>query len=280
MIDKPLLSKWVHPLTPIPTGMKPRGALRQTPKGILFDVYGTLFISESGDIGIARDRFHKTKKLQELLNKYGIHRPLEALLRAFFSTIQSTHETLKAKGVDFPEVEIDRIWMQVLENDDIDTVRAFAAEYEFLVNPVYPMPHLKELFSGCGERNLPMGIISNAQFFTPLLFDLFLGFNPEALGFLPDLVLFSYEYGYAKPSRVLYDMAAERVQQHDMSSDAVLYVGNDMLNDIYPAKAAGFKTALFAGDARSLRLRRDDRRCSRIAPDLVITDLIQLLEYL
>ena len=280
MIDKSLLSKWVQPLIPIPTGMKPGGALRQTPKGILFDVYGTLFISESGDISLTQDRFHKTTMLQELLDKYHIDRPPGELLKAFFGTIRSTHETLKTRGVDFPEVEIDRIWMQVLGNDDIDTVRAFAVEFEFLVNPVYPMPHLKELLSGCAQRNLLMGIISNAQFFTPLLFDLFLGSNPEALGFFPDLILFSYQFGYAKPSRVLYDMAADRLHRNGICSDTVLYVGNDMLNDIYPAKAAGFKTALFAGDARSLRLREDDRMCRHIAADLIITDLIQLFDHL
>jgi FMN phosphatase YigB (HAD superfamily) len=30
-------------------------------------------------------------------------------------------------------------------------------------------------------------------------------------------------------------------------------VGNDALRDLAPARAAGFQTALFAGDARSLR---------------------------
>jgi putative hydrolase of the HAD superfamily len=53
-----------------------------------------------------------------------------------------------------------------------------------------------------------------------------------------------------------------------------------MLNDIYPARKAGFTTALFAGDKRSLRLRQDDPRCANISADLVITDLYQLLDHL
>jgi putative hydrolase of the HAD superfamily len=60
--------------------------------------------------------------------------------------------------------------------------------------------------------------------------------------------------------------------------DQVLYVGNDMRNDICPAAATGFHTALFAGDKRSLRLREDDRKCARTRPDIIITDLMQLLE--
>jgi hypothetical protein len=38
-------------------------------------------------------------------------------------------------------------------------------------------------------------------------------------------------------------------------------------------------TALFAGDRRSLRLRKDDPSCRLLTPDLVITDLGQLIEH-
>ena len=53
-----------------------------------------------------------------------------------------------------------------------------------------------------------------------------------------------------------------------------LYVGNDMLNDIKTASLSGFRTVLFAGDRRSLRLRKDI--CQDIVPDTVITCLDQL----
>ena len=51
-----------------------------------------------------------------------------------------------------------------------------------------------------------------------------------------------------------------------------------MLKDIWPATQLGFKTALFAGDARSLRLREDDERCRGLKPDLVIDRLSQLAQ--
>ena len=53
-----------------------------------------------------------------------------------------------------------------------------------------------------------------------------------------------------------------------------------MLNDILPARSAGFQTALFAGDRRSLRLRRDDPRCTNLKPDMILTDLFQFAELL
>ena len=51
-----------------------------------------------------------------------------------------------------------------------------------------------------------------------------------------------------------------------------------MLYDILPASQIGFGSALFAGDARSLRLREQDTRVRIVRPDVTLTDLSQLLE--
>jgi putative hydrolase of the HAD superfamily len=57
----------------------------------------------------------------------------------------------------------------------------------------------------------------------------------------------------------------------------VLYVGNDMLHDVLPAAAMGFRTALFAGDRRSLRRREGDARVASVTPDVVVLQLRDLL---
>ena len=54
-----------------------------------------------------------------------------------------------------------------------------------------------------------------------------------------------------------------------------LCIGNDMANDIAPAARLGFRTALFAGDQRSLRWGPGGE-CDDVGPDIVITDLAQL----
>jgi len=274
------VSKDFRRLRPIPTGMRARGSISKPLTGIVFDVYGTLFISESGDISLSRNLKRRIKPLRNLLDRYHIRRPVHTVLNAYFETIQKCHSSLRSKGIDFPEVEIDDIWREVLKTDGVKCIREFAVEFELIVNPVYPMPNLKALLCNCKEKNLLMGIVSNAQFFTPLLFKWFLGADTAHLGFHPDLTLYSYQLGYAKPSVNMFKLAAERAVKFGASPDSVLYVGNDMLNDIYPAAQSGFKTALFAGDKRSLRLRRDDPRCRNLSPTLVITDLIQLLDYI
>ncbi|MBW2239552.1 MAG: HAD family hydrolase [Deltaproteobacteria bacterium] len=280
MLKNNLLSKYIKPIFPRPSSFHRSGKLEDKIRCILFDIYGTLFISDSGDIGIAKRQSYKSERLEKLLNKCGIQQTPSEILNRFFATIDNAHQTLKEKGVDFPEVEIDRIWMRVLEIDDLDIVRAFAMEFELIVNPVYPMPNLEKTLSACKDLDVLLGIISNAQFYTPYLFKWFLDSSPEDLGFHPDLIFYSYKFGYAKPSIFMFNVAAEELEKMGISTHSVLYIGNDMLNDIYPAKKAGFRTALFAGDARSLRLRENDPKCKDLSADIIVTDLIQILDHI
>ena len=74
----------------------------------------------------------------------------------------------------------------------------------------------------------------------------------------------------------LYHAAVQRLAKMEIMPDEVLYVGNDMLNDIMPAQHVGFKTALFAGDKRSLRWRANDLRVDEIEPEIIVTDLSQI----
>lgn len=279
MTAKVFSSKHIKPLVPVPTSTNRSGRLKEKIKCVLFDVYGTLFISGSGDISIAQKKAEKSGGLDRLLDKFGIKESSDCFLNRFFNAIEKEHKNLKENGIDFPEVEIDQIWMGLLENKNLNEVRRFASEFELLVNPVYPMPHLLELLFACKAGNILMGIISNAQFYTPDMFNRFLDLDLEQLGFCPDLIFYSYKFGHAKPSLFLFKLARDKLKEMGFAADATLYLGNDMLKDIYPAKKTGFKTGLFAGDARSLRLRKDDPRCKSLSADIVITDLIQLLDH-
>jgi len=272
------LLHYIEPLSPLPTSLNPSEKLKEKVNCILFDVYGTLFISGSGDISIARQQSRQTQNLKNLLDRYQVKKKPQIVLDDFFSAIDIEHNRLRKTGVDFPEVEIDRIWTRVLEIEELDAVRAFAVEFELIVNPVYPMPNLEKMLSGCKKLKVSMGIISNAQFYTPYLFSWFLDSSPEDLGFKSDLIFYSYKSGHAKPSPFMFEAAAKNLRNMDISSHSVLYIGNDMLNDIYPAKMLGFKTALFAGDARSLRLRENHPKCQNLSADMLITDLVQVLD--
>jgi len=142
------------------------------------------------------------------------------------------------------------------------------------------MPNLEAMLSACRQKKIFIGIISNAQFYTPYLFKWFLNSDLEGLGFDPGLLFYSYQHEVAKPSLILFKMAVAELKAKGIQPVSVLYLGNDMLNDIYPARAVGFQTALFAGDKRSLRLRKNDPRCADLSPDLVVTNLGQLIAHI
>ncbi|MCK5569797.1 MAG: HAD family hydrolase [Spirochaetes bacterium] len=274
-----IIKKYAKPLEPQGTGVRAGGALKAPVHAVLFDIYGTLFISSSGDISVAGEKI-RAGLLSKLLKRYGIEIDAADVLNRYFGKIEKIHSRLRRKGIDFPEVEIDRVWMSVLNMESLERARRFTVEYESVFNPVWPMPFLEEIIAFLKKRKVILGIISNAQFFSPLLFEVFTGSTPEGLGFTGELIFYSFEHKYAKPSVRIYRKAEKVLKEMSIAPQSALYVGNDMLNDIYPANTVGFQTALFAGDKRSLRMRKDDLRCSNLTPDLIITDLMDLSEHL
>lgn len=191
-----------------------------------------------------------------------------------------------------PEVDLFEAWRRTLNDAGMtghaakttDVVR-LAAEYESRANPTWPMPGAADCLSELSRRGFTLGIVSNAQPFTvPLVEDLIgtgLADGSTTGGrFDLDLCIFSYRYRQAKPSPRLFDALVASLGLRGIASREALYVGNDMLNDVWAASRAGLKTVWFAGDARSCRPRADDRRCRELSPDAVITTWEQLVPML
>lgn len=283
-----------QPLEPVPTDVEPRPQPMPGVRAVLFDVYGTLFISAVGDIdgGQGGDG---SQALLAALRSVGAKGELKEAARIGAKLlprfIREEHTQKRSEGTAYPEVDIREIWRAVLDElrqrqllepqvtDEI--VARLAVEYECRVNPVWPMPGLKETLGALWQHAFLLGIVSNAQFFTPLLFNAFLGEGLRPLGFQPELCTWSWELLEAKPSTALVERSLKRLSKYyGVSPDQVLYVGNDMLNDVLPARQLGCRTALFAGDKRSLRPREDDDRCANLRPTAVITHLAQLADVL
>lgn len=267
-----------RPMSPIPTGRIKEGTLAGPVGAVLFDIYGTLFISGAGDISSAEAPAGTDDELAPLTARFHIPCPPSVLRTKLQDAIAASHAADRRRGIPHPEVDILAIWRSVVGPRSRREIRDIALGYEMAVNPVFPMPGLRRLLDCCRTAGLAMGIVSNAQFYTPRLFEWFLGDTTAGLGFHPDLTIFSYALGRAKPDEALFHMAAERLSSFAISVDNTVYMGNDMRNDIRPAQARGFQTVLFAGDRRSLRLRKNDPAVSGCRPDAVITDLEQLWE--
>jgi putative hydrolase of the HAD superfamily len=272
-----LCARHIRPLIPISAGLDPDLSKMRRFSAMLFDVYGTLLISGAGDTGLNRGPTGKKREIRGLLKRFGIYLTPDCLANALKMAVKGYHAIAHRQGIDYPEVDIVQVWQQILSFDDVSSVKDFALEYELIVNPVYPMPGLAELLHACNRRQVPLGIISNAQFYTVDVLECLLGATLDERGFDQRLLFFSWREGRAKPASFMFDRAKAVLASMGIPAASVVYVGNDMRNDILPAATVGFTTALFAGDRRSLRLRQSDRRCLDVRPDMIITDLRQLI---
>lgn len=287
-------------MNPAPTNMVPKFTRDPNLKAILFDVYGTIVISASGDV---EESEITTLNLKKSLDAAGIFvtRPeievgdiLLQMLDAFKNKILAVHESEKTDERPFPEVDILNIWESVIKEfqsrnllivENPICIKCFTFIFEVLSNTIYPMPGMKSVISRLSEKGFPLGIISNAQFYTPVILNYFMNnLITEALEVKPfdkDISVFSYQHQRSKPDNYLFDMVKIKFQEkYSIRPSEILFVGNDMYRDIFPASKAGFKTVLFAGDKRSLRLRQDNPELKDLEPDYVITDLNQLLKIL
>lgn len=133
-------------------------------------------------------------------------------IQLYQETIARYHAEAKEAGNPFPEVLIEEVWQEVVQqlpkrletagvyvpkDTGKFTFQTLSMAFEFRNNPTFPMPEMKRVSTEIKKRGIQLGI----------------------------------------------------------ESSQTLYVGNDMLNDIYPAQQLGLKTAFFAGDQRSLRKR-------------------------
>ncbi|MCG8450082.1 MAG: HAD family hydrolase [Pirellulales bacterium] len=275
-----------RPLEPVPTGVAASTPRLTGIRAVLFDIYGTLLISGSGDIGVA-DPAGRGQAFAEALQAIGcpFAGDADTAVAEFREVIAAHHQRSRDAGIDFPEVDIVAVWQETIERlrergqpvpplapEDISRL---AVEFEVRVNPVWPMPGMAQCLAELQRMGMVLGIISNAQFFTPLIFPALLEKSLDQLGFAPELRYYSYGHGRAKPGRELYRCAEVGLAARNVEPSEVLYVGNDMRNDIWPAAGVGFRTALFAGDKRSLRLRTEEKNNQR-EPDAILTNLNEI----
>lgn len=281
-----LLRGHARPMEPIATDAAPRLPAIEGVRAVMFDVYGTMLISGSGDIGTIAAA--PAEAFSAACADVGLQLKTsgEEAADLFVATIRAAHEEARGRGIAYPEVDIVAVWRRTLSKlqrrghlgGDIATAdpQRLAIEYECRVNPVWPMPGIERCLQQLSRAGFKLGIISNAQFFTPLLFPALLKRSLGEAGFSADLCFYSYLYGQAKPGLYLFETARDSLASLAIPPGEVLYIGNDMLNDVMPAAGVGFKTALFAGDQRSLRMREADDRTAGVQADLTITDFEQL----
>lgn len=283
-------------LLPVPTRKTPDFARNDRIKCVIFDIYGTLLISRSGDI----DKLELSPDcVLESFACCGIRIISPApgnvardIIENYKRTIRDLRENAQENNIGNPEIDIREVWdilLHKLHNEKLierpwkDEVKTLAVYFETLSNPVYPMPFMKDIILYLRSREIPLGIVSNAQFYTPVIMNYFIRgevSNAEDIEhFDRDLSIFSYREKLGKPDVRLFEKVLSACNhKYGFESNEILFVGNDMLKDIYPAWKQGMLTALFAGDCRSLRLRHEIPELQNTRPDYTINSLEQITE--
>lgn len=278
-----LIRRLCGPLMPKDTPMLPVLTPLKDVRAVLLDIYGTVLISASGDVGTVAEA-QPASAMHRALASVGIPVTEEqseqgpARLRELIVAAQMS---LRAEGADVPEVDIREIWSAFLlelvpqfPDLDVSSISAeeTALQYECRANPVWPMPHVLSAMEQLKASDMDLGIVSNAQFYTPLILEALFERSLDDLGFSdPDLISWSWLLRRAKPSPDCFQAPLEALGKRGIPPEQVVYIGNDMLNDVYTASRAGCRTILFAGDKRSLRLRSDKPECRNLKADAVMT---------
>ena len=216
-----------------------------SPRVVLFDIYGTLLSSAAGEL-------HPDPALHDLIAR---------------AHAASPHPC--------PEIDIREIHAALHPELAPELIEALALAHEKKANPVTPMPGAAETLRQLAAKGIPLGLISNAQFYTVPIVEEALGTTLTDLGIDPELCCFSYLERRAKPDPFLFEILRDKLAKRGIPAADVLYVGNDVRNDIDPARATGFRSALFAGDPNSLRLR--GRSLDASGAERGITELRELL---
>lgn len=287
--------KLSKPMSHIPTGTVARLKKLSGIRFVIYDFYGTLFLSGVGDIGMD-DGTSDSSLMNEALAGAGLSiKSQDAGIRClelYNEAVASETAALKSEGVETPEPDIRRIWKIVLNNlvdegcivsaGDMMTAMRISVEFEARMNPVWPAEGAVAALSDLKKRGFVQGIISNSQFYTPIVLETLTGKSFEELGLDNRLLHWSFEEKMKKPDLEFYRrfLGKLTVAFPDPLPNEILYIGNDMLKDIWPAAKLGMKTGLYAGDKRSLKWRRNDDRCNNLEPDVIITSFRQLVDIL
>ena len=273
-------------------------------RAVIFDVYGTLvnywrdaFASPEGReqsmlaaFGHVITRF----ELGEVLTSMNPAAPPERTLFDFYhGLIELDHAKSRKGGIEWPEVRIEQIWgvllMMLRRNgydatliegaDDSDSAKCMAYMYHFHALGRGLYPGVVRALKGLAQQNIKLGIVTNAQFYTPL--DLCFFLRDQSDGgivdylelFDTDLVFLSSDLGRARPDPLFLRRLYDALHQYSILPSQTLFAGNDLRTDIAAAADAGMKTALFCGDSRCTFLHD---LAAEVVPDLVFSSFDEL----
>ena len=273
-------------MEPLDSGLSPSFPEEAFPvKAVLLDIYGTLLISEAGDIGLTSQNTEDSNPVLIFTNNKASEYPYSQIHGILHDLIRKNQkiQIQKDLSIRYPEIDIITIWQQLydfidLKDYSIEDLIQTSLHFEIQTNKISLMPDTRPFLEELKKTGIPIGIVSNAQFYTPVFLEYLLEESLSSLGIDKALSSWSYKLKRGKPDLDIFTTPVKVLnEQYRINANEILYIGNDILNDVYTAAQCGLKTALFAGDKRSLRLRTENPKVNGVTPDCIITELLQIL---
>ena len=287
-----------------PAAIAPRQGDLPPVKAVLWDVYGTLCSLDYGDMEktlqwddilqpSARATIEEFNLGESLRRRFPDAEPGAKLVELLLEQINHSHQASRDKGIEHPEVVIERIWQHILEpcrragfapcraEPELHTAYRVAYFFDASLQKMALFDGMASCLWAFKEAGIVQGIISNAQFYTPIRLRRLLRLALDQPDFELDdvftesLVLFSHELGFSKPNPGGFRIAVKALGERHITPAETLYIGNDMLNDMTAAQQAGLGAVLFAVDDQVI-LREDDPRCRDTQPDGVVHHASQI----
>lgn len=221
-------------------------------RAVIFDIYGTLLDAPAG--GVRPDAL-ADPVLRDILRQRG-HEPLASPSADLHAAVLRHHA---ASGIPHPEIDLRLLWREILSLPPEADTAVLVAETEAAWHPATLIPGAAAAVQRVSRAGLSLGVLSNAQSNT------LASLGGIADLFAPELTLLSYQHGMSKPAPELFRILTDRLAGRGITPAETLYIGNDPVQDILPAAAAGFRTALFTGHP-------DSHRSGDCTPDFLFTD--------
>lgn len=238
-------------------------------RAIAFDVNGTLV-----EIWTDEHLEEIFRAAGHLLTYQGIELRRTEVRERYFELMTRQR---RASPEAHPEFDAVAIWRTIVEEGASDFTRALAPE-KLAQLPLF----LAEMQRGISRRKLalypfvaetlealhgrlPMALVTDAQ-------SAYARAELHQVGILRyfDPIVVSGDHGYRKPDRRLFELAIGAL---GVGAEHVLYVGNDMHRDIFGAREAGMRTAMFDSNQGT----KEHGDCE---PDHRIADFRELLALL
>lgn len=282
----------LEPIKTQPSQTQPKLKKINNIRAVLFDVYGTLLTTNVGANSLSEPSVEFDQAIISALeaSDFDIFDKKVPFSRLYVEHVRAHYDIRHAEGITYPEINICDVWQDFLNelfaSGTIDgdlterAIRRLIIRHECMVNPVWPQSGALECLRKLQDRNIAIGTISTAQFYTPITMEALFQNSLETLGFKRPICIWSYEHRHRKPSAIMFQLCVEGLKALGISPEEAIYVGNDMVNDIIPANKVGLKTALFAGDDSSLRLHEDNEEASKTKPTIIFNSFSQLLDSL